>query len=177
MNHSMYQYPRRSTVINFFAGPGAGKSTISSGLFYEMKMHGIECELVPEYAKKCVWEETTPTLNDQLFVFAQQAHAIRCLDGKVDYIIVDSPLLFSTIYCNTSDKFKAVVLEEHSRYHNINYFVERNNPYHRLGRIQTEEESMVYDAVIKAMLRKYAVPYNTINTLTDPKSLLAEVTS
>ena len=44
-------------VINLFGGPGAGKSTTAAGLFYEMKVRDIKCELVTEYAKDMTYEK------------------------------------------------------------------------------------------------------------------------
>lgn len=38
-------------VINFFGGPGCGKSTMASRLFSELKSKGVKCEYVTEYAK------------------------------------------------------------------------------------------------------------------------------
>ena len=36
-------------VINLFGGPGAGKSTIASGLFYHMKIAGYNVEMTGEW--------------------------------------------------------------------------------------------------------------------------------
>ena len=41
----------RAIVINLYGGPCCGKSTVSAGLFYELKCLGVECELTGEYAK------------------------------------------------------------------------------------------------------------------------------
>ena len=44
-------------VINLYGGPGCGKSTVSSGLFYKMKSEGYCVEYVSEYAKDLTYEE------------------------------------------------------------------------------------------------------------------------
>ena len=36
------------TVINFYGGPGSGKSTAAAGLFYKMKLGGYSVELTDE---------------------------------------------------------------------------------------------------------------------------------
>ena len=41
-------------VVNLFAGPGSGKSTTCAGLFSKLKLAGIYCEMVLEYAKELV---------------------------------------------------------------------------------------------------------------------------
>ena len=41
-------------VINFYGGPGVGKSTKAAGMFYKMQLAGYSVELVNEFAKECV---------------------------------------------------------------------------------------------------------------------------
>ena len=38
-------------VVNLTGAPGAGKSTGAAYVFSQLKMRGINCELVTEYAK------------------------------------------------------------------------------------------------------------------------------
>ena len=45
-------------VVNLFAGPGRGKSVMSAEVFALLKKRGINCELIQEYAKSRVWEES-----------------------------------------------------------------------------------------------------------------------
>jgi ATP:corrinoid adenosyltransferase len=52
-------------VINLWAGPGAGKSTTASGLFYLMKTADMQVELVTEYAKDMTWEGRHEVLQDR----------------------------------------------------------------------------------------------------------------
>ena len=61
-------------IINLIGAPGSGKSTTAAGIFYNLKMKGIKCELLTEYAKDRVWEENFMALNDQLYIFAKQNH-------------------------------------------------------------------------------------------------------
>ena len=58
-------------IINLFGGPGCGKSTTASGIFYELKKRGYECELSPEFAKDKVWEDSLRTLDDQIYIFGK----------------------------------------------------------------------------------------------------------
>lgn len=82
-------------VINLLSGPGAGKSTTAAGLFYQMKLKGINVELITEYAKDMTWEERYNTLSNQLYIFAKQYSRQLRVKNKVDYIVTDSPLLLS----------------------------------------------------------------------------------
>lgn len=45
----------KSRIINLWAGPGSGKSTIAAYVFSKLKMKNINCELVTEYAKQLVY--------------------------------------------------------------------------------------------------------------------------
>ena len=47
-------------VVNLFGAPGAGKSTGAAYIFSQLKMAGINAELVTEFAKDKVWESCIP---------------------------------------------------------------------------------------------------------------------
>ena len=38
-------------IINLFGGPGTGKSTGAAYIFAKLKMCGVNCELITEFAK------------------------------------------------------------------------------------------------------------------------------
>jgi len=144
----------KCTVINLFGGPGAGKSTTASLVFGNLKQAGVNCELVQEYAKDKVWEESYKTLENQLYVLGKQSHRqFRCKD-KVDVIITDAPLLLSLHYGqNLSDEFKDVVRQTFDSYNNVNYLVERGDfDYNPAGRTQTEDEATEVHKSIRGML-------------------------
>lgn len=50
-------------VINLFGGPGSGKSTGAAYIFSQLKMKGINCELITEYAKDKTWEKNFVALS------------------------------------------------------------------------------------------------------------------
>ena len=84
-------------VINFYGGPSAGKSTMAAQLFGIMKSKRLNVEMVPEFAKDLTWKKSG-CLDDQVYVFANQNHALYTLLGQVDYIITDSPLILGLHY-------------------------------------------------------------------------------
>lgn len=154
----------KTIVVNLFAGPGAGKSTTCAGVFERLKLKGINCEMATEYAKDKVWEESFKTLDDQIYVFGKQLHKIKRLLGKVDVIITDSPLLFSIQYDSEhNETFRKLVIDQHERLNNLNFFIVRNDSYQQAGRMQTLEESKGIDDSIKEILKENNVEYIVVN--------------
>ena len=58
-------------VVNLFGVPGAGKSTGAAYIFSRLKMEGVNCELVTEFAKDKVWEQTEEVFKNQSVFFPQ----------------------------------------------------------------------------------------------------------
>ena len=61
---------KKTKIINLFGGPGVGKSTITSGIFYELKKRNIECDIPYEFPKQVAWENNHSQISDQLYIFA-----------------------------------------------------------------------------------------------------------
>jgi len=161
----MYEF---STIINLFAGPGAGKSTTAAGVFYELKQRGEKAELVGEFAKDLTWEKRTSALEIQPYVFGKQLHRIeRLLKAGVDFIVVDSPLLLSIVYNQMHgwypESFNQSVLDIAKKFEPItmNFFLDRNNrEYREWGRNQTEQEAIQIDRQILTLLQECGVEYS-----------------
>ena len=151
-------------IINLFAGPGAGKSTTASGLFFLMKTRGYSVELIHEFAKDLTWRGRHNTLECQPYVFGKQLERTECLLGQVDYIITDSPLLLSAVYNNEEKypEFQFPVIDIFESHDNLNYFIERVKPYNPVGRNQTKEEALEVDIKIKKLLQFYVIRYKSI---------------
>ena len=65
---------KNTLLVNFYAGPGAGKSTGAAYIFAKLKMKGIDSEYVSEYAKDRVWQDDQfPLKYCQLYVTSKQA--------------------------------------------------------------------------------------------------------
>ena len=168
----------RAIVINLFGGPCCGKSTVSAGLYYELKCMGVECELTGEYAKDKTWDDHLTVLKNQPYVFGKQLHRIWRLKDKVDIIVCDSPILLSAIYAQEqSDLFEAYILEEYNKYKNINFVLERkfyNEGYQENGRNQTMQEAIEIDNEIESLFEKYDVEYLKICE-SDSKSMVNKI--
>ena len=161
-------------VINLFAGSGAGKTTTSAGLFYEMKKRGLEVELVSEYVKRWAWIGKQVGQYDQVYLFGKQARSEYDLYNKVDYIITDSPLLLSAIYekfYNDGDSvveeavFKHLQKAQNNGVEHLNYLVNRTKPFNPKGRYETEETALRVDKYVTDFLDKNYVKYNRLTSL------------
>lgn len=151
-------------VINFFGGPGAGKSTAAAGLFYELKKRWFRAELVTEYAKELVWSGSSHLLSHQNFIFATQENRLARLDGQVDVAVSDSPLLLSAFYApdNYQISFKQSVFDFFAAYNNINIFVRRSHQYSEAGRLQNQEEADALSQTMEDFLLDNGIPYYAI---------------
>jgi len=149
-------------VVNLFGGPGTGKSTGAAYIFSMLKMHGINAELVTEFAKDKTWESNFTALNNQAYIFGKQYYKMsRCAD-QVDVIITDSPLLLSSIYNSSpilGDIFNQTILNVFNSYENFNYVLNRVKPYNPIGRNQTEEESAIITEQIVSMLEENDIEF------------------
>lgn len=138
-------------VINFLAGPGAGKSTMSAGLFAELKWNGIECELAPEYAKDLLWEGRLGRTHPYDILMGQYQRLWR-LKGKVQYIITDSPLILPGIY---NPDVLPLAEQLWGEFDNINYYVDRVKPYSPVGRRESEQSARGVDKKVLDYLITY----------------------
>lgn len=155
------QNVRKTYIINIIGGPGIGKTTISALLFANLKIKGYVCEYVQEFAKKLVWLKDYDTLNNQFFVSREQYTLLKQIDGHVDFLITDGPLIHGIYYNkynkdNNSnvDKVENFILNSINKFNNINIVLDRvDRDYEKEGRIQTEQEAKDIDVILKHILR------------------------
>ena len=149
-------------LINLYGAPGAGKSTGAAYIFSQLKLAGINAELVTEFAKDKVWEGNKAVFENQAYIFGKQYFKIsRCAD-KVDVIVTDSPLMLSTIYNNNpvlGEDFDNIVRNVAKSFNTKNYFITRVKPYNPVGRNQTEAESNIIADEVKHMLDMEGITY------------------
>ena len=144
-------------VVNLYAGPGNGKSTGAAYIFSKLKMAGVNAELVPEFAKDKVWEGNVKALANQAYVFGKQYFRLSRLEGEVDVIVTDSPLLLGVMYNKDprlGEEFNQVISRVSKSIGDVrlDYFVKRVKPYNPKGRLQSEEESDELSKKTKALL-------------------------
>lgn len=161
---------RDTKVINLFGSPGAGKTTLAADIFVEMKRRGECCELVTEFAKKAVWEKRGKALENEILLFAQKHHELFVLDGQVDYIIIDSPLLLTAIYNEIDGKvphLNTLAESEFNNYNNINIFLKNNSrPFEKEGRIHEGETISEINKMLTDLFYQIS-SFDTLFTTTD----------
>lgn len=163
-----------SKIINLFGGPGIGKSSIAAGLTYKLKKKHIKVDNPYEFPKQLAWDENHLAIRDQLYVLANQHRGIVKSFGKVDFIILDSPILLSLVYRNEysgntypsnlyTQSFDNLVLDIFNQYDNFNIVLERTDgEYNDKERYQSIEQSLVLDKKIENVLITNNISYHKV---------------
>lgn len=129
-----------------------------------------------EFPKALAWDNNQSAIQDQLYVLANQHRGIVKSYGKVDYIVLDSPIILSLVYRNmyegtsypstlySSDHFDKLVIDIHNQYDSINILLERSNRgiHNNDERYQNLEESIKLDNKIEETLINNNIPYHKI---------------
>lgn len=150
-------------IVNLFGGPGIRKSTMAASIFSELKWSGVNAELVTEYAKEKVWENSLKTLEDQLYITAKQNHRLHRLMGQVEVIVTDSPIVLGLHYGRDSlQSYKDLVLALHNTYRSKNYLLERCEAYNPIGRLQDREGACEADESIRNILISHNIEHTKI---------------
>lgn len=150
-------------VVNFFAGPGAGKTTAAMEVTVALKKAGYNVEYVPEYAKELVYEKRLDLLNDQKHVSDEQYHRLDRIRGGVDMIVTDSPVLLGLVYGKDKidDAYRAQIRAYYDSFDNFNMMMTREEGYQNFGRLETEVEAKEKDNEIRNMLKEQGVFFGT----------------
>ena len=169
---------KNTLVVNLIAAPSSGKSTLMADIFAKLKWLNIDCEMVSEFAKELVWEERKETFKDELYIFAKQNHRLFRVNGKVDVIVTDRPLILTMLYNNKygkkSKELDELVLAEFNEYNNLNYFVNRVKPYNPNGRNQSVDEADEIAEELYNLLIKCRIGFNYVDGVPNTAELIVE---
>lgn len=155
-------------IVNLYGAPCAGKSTTRADVFCKLKTAGVNCEEVYETAKKLTWANREKELTCQPYIFAKQLRDIEMLNGQVDVIVTDSPLLLSRFYtmkyCPTKypASFLALVHEQSNMFNSLNYWIDRVGTYNSSGRNQNEQQSDEIRDELLGMLDSLEISYKRV---------------
>ncbi len=150
-------------VVNLIGGPGTGKSTTCAGLFFLMKIGYHEVEMVREYAKFLAWAGKLEGTS-QNYIFTKQANRFEIMEGKVDWVITDSPILHSLEYGKDLPiEWKKYVLDTFNKYENINIYLNRVKEYRSKGRLQDEKKANEIALSVKDIMDANEIPYTEMD--------------
>lgn len=162
---------RKTLFVNLFAGPGAGKTTASAGLYFYLKMQNEKVRLLQEFPKDLIDREDKRTLSFQPYILAQHYYNQYIMDGKYDIVITDSPLILSSIFKTPgcTEHFDDVVLEQFNQFDNINFYLNRipEATYDDSERRESYQESLHKDKELKQLLSDKSIPYTEIEVASD----------
>jgi len=155
--------------INFYGGPGVGKSTLAAKVYAALNQGGT-AELVREFVKSWAYEGRQPDAFDQVYTFANQLWSEHRLHkAGVKVIVTDSPVLLQCVYAERLDCGIAAnlidIAKRYEQYHqSLNFMVYRNIPYNPAGRFQSanDNELIVLDTRIKYSLDKWGLTYHSV---------------
>lgn len=157
---------RASVVVNVFGGPGAGKTTAALEIAAGLKKDGYTAKYVDEVASELIADGKLHmldgTLEHQRHVHGEQLARQRRWEGRVDFVVTDSPPLLSALYVRDHDPvFNKEMIDAHKAQENFNLYIERGPGYSESGRIHNRAEAIEIDGRIKAYLGENGVYYGT----------------
>lgn len=158
----------KTTIINVYGGPSAGKSTSAAYLYYLLKVAGENVELVREYVKDWAWDNRKFSAYDEIYFLGKQVRHESMLFGKVDYIVTDAPVYmtayYASIYCSPT-LAKGVKAEAQAFYQQVaedghqhlHIMLNRIRPYVQEGRYQSESQAHAVDDGVGDMLSNLGI--------------------
>ena len=172
---------KNTKFINFFGGPGTGKSTAAAALYVEMKKQGLDVELVTEFAKDLVWEERAKTLQIQPYITIKQYRNLMRVKDKVDYVITDAPMIMGIAYAkmyasDLPNSYETCIADLNTKFitPSYNVYLVRKFTYNPIGRYQDEMGAKEIDKLILQVLQDYGIEYH-INTADQTSEILNHI--
>ena len=137
---------KQTVIINLLGAPGTGKTTTAMEIFVEMKKLGLSVEFLSEFAKEALYEDREKVFENELYMFAKKQHKMFVLDGQVDYVVTDAPLILTKVFNqyynpNSNIALNNLIDEEHNKFLNINILLDSDLNYKQEGRRESEEEA------------------------------------
>lgn len=148
-------------LVNFVGAPGAGKSTMMSGIYFEMKIEGWDVECIHEVSKERILENDQFSLSNEILMFAEKLRRALRLK-KIDVALTDCSLRQSAYYAKGQfgEMGEAFFREVAEDFDNIYVIVERNHayvPHGRMDEASAEDAGETIIADIKSSGKPYIV--------------------
>jgi len=155
--------------INLWAGAGAGKSTLASWLFSQLKMKDYSVELVHEYIKQWAYMKRVPKSFDQVYIFGKQLHAEDMVfQSGVEHLVTDSPLWMQIVYAR---KYNLPVWRElleicrifEERHPSVNILLDRSGiTYQQNGRYETYDQAKEVDRLMHEFMAVHTSNFHIV---------------
>ena len=130
-------------VINVYGAPCSRKTTFATALFTLLKMHKVNCEFISESAKMLTWENRQIPLHDRLYMLGKSSLKLSILNGKVDAVVNEGPILTNLLYSKPlNEDIIKVHLQKYKEFDNIDFFLHRIDPLGTEGRNETSEKQV-----------------------------------
>jgi hypothetical protein len=168
----MQQAPKkRLKLVNLLGAPCMGKSAVSWGLSWLMKVHMMSVEQISEYAKYLVLcgHDEAHLLASQQEILEQQYHKQDILKGKYEYAVTDSPLLLCAFYAGepADSAFSREVDARFNEFENINFFLSRDLSgdahFEEEGRYHNRQSSIATEKRMLEFLDARGIPYERLS--------------
>lgn len=167
-----------TTIVNLFAGPGAGKSTVAHGLCFELKKWGYNAEFVQEAAKPYAYEYEYFTAVDEIKILSQQLqNEVAFYQTDVDFVICESPLELQAYYwwrghqdfsvIDFVRKLRSEIQIQHGPFiQQYDLFLERDEShFQQSGRVHDLAQSIEIDSEIIEFLGTPLTSVSTVDIL------------
>jgi len=150
-------------LVNFVGAPGAGKSTLMAGTYFEMKVAGWDVECIHEVSKERILENDQFSLSNEILMFAEKLRRALRLKN-IDVALTDCSLRQSAYYAKgqfgaLGETFFRDVSEG---FDNIYVIVERNHAYVPQGRMDEASADIAGDTII-ADIKAAGKPYTEVS--------------
>ena len=154
--------------VNLFGGPGVGESTLAARFFAHLKQQKANIELVQEFVKQYVYEGRRIRSWNYVHTFASQFEAEhRLMQGGVQRIVTDSPLLLQCVYakhhgCVVHQQLAQICKRFDEEFPSLNFFVRRNFHFQEVGRWENEGQAIEMDRIIEETLNRHDIIYTPV---------------
>jgi hypothetical protein len=163
--------------INFWGGPGAGKTSTASRLHGEMKARGYRVHYSEETVNAWIYQGRVPPEGyDDLLLFAQQVYSeeLRLNPRKagaprpgavaVDYVVTDCPPLMCCIYNRRRQvpyfqHLLRIALDYEVRYPALHIFLNRPANFDQRERFHTRKQAENIDRLMIECLAQNKLKY------------------
>jgi thymidylate kinase len=158
--------------VNFYGGPGVGKSTLAAMTYSWLRQHGHSAELVQEWVKNWAYLSREIKSFDYVYTFASQLHLEdRLLQAGVKWIVTDSPIYLQCMYAlrhkqKAANELWRIAKRFEGSYPSINFYVARSPfvVYEQAGRYEDLNQALEMDDFIVTCLYEWHIPFTHVLT-------------